>query len=486
MVLDKLKSKFESKIEKAIGGTSIRPPPYPSLPASRREIFKYRLQVGTNIGGWFMLEKWLAPSLHSSNKSSDDSELAAVSASVKDIGLDRTRAKWDHHYDSFLNDEDWTWLAKAHVNAIRVPLGYYVLGAAFVRGTPFVEVAGVYENAWAKYKGMLELARTHNIGVLVDLHAVPGGANADSHSGVSGGGKFFSSSLHVSLALECIEYIAREVKDYDNVIGIQVVNEASYGAAAEKYYVHAAQKIREIDPTQIIVISDGWDRGKYAEFVKDKPGMLVDTHVYKCFSEADKCNAPNQLVAAAAMEWLDTTMIVGEFSCTLDTQTWNRVSKSDRAKFRAEYGRVQFNRFAQNSAGFYFWTFKFEQGSGGEWDYREMVNSGCIPIYERTKHKVTSNGEQESRLAVQAHAAYWDSQVKGEKMEHSRYQDGFLTGWRDAAQFWAEDESRIGQRTSWKNARVQQHVQKNGNSKYLWEFEQGFDTGTQALLQSVL
>ncbi|KAK9431955.1 glycoside hydrolase superfamily [Lipomyces doorenjongii] len=482
MVLNKLKSKFE----KVTGGSSIQNPPGLSTPALRREIFKYRLQVGTNIGGWFMLEKWLAPSLHTSNKSSDDSEFAAVSSSVKDMGLDRTRSKWDHHYDSFVNNADWNWLVEKHVNAIRVPLGFYVLGPDFVKGTPFDKVSGVYEHAWKKYKGMIELARTNNIGVLIDLHAVPGGANPDSHSGVSGGGKFFSSSSHVSLALDCVAYIAREVKDYDNVIGIQIVNEASYGATAEKYYTQAIRSIREIDPTQVIAISDAWDRGRYAEFVKEKPGVLVDTHIYKCFSDEDKSKTPNQLVAASEQEWLDTTMIVGEFSCTLDTSTWNRVSNSDRVKLRAEYGKAQFNCFAQKSAGFFFWTYKFEQGSGGEWDFREMVNSGCLPGYARTHLKATSNGEQEVRQALQSHAAYWDEHAYGEKMEHSRYQDGFLIGWQDAAQFWAEDESRIGQRASWKNARVQQHVLQKGNSRYLWEFAQGLDAGVQAFFQSLV
>ncbi|KAK9371085.1 glycoside hydrolase superfamily [Lipomyces kononenkoae] len=482
MVLDKLKAKFEKS-----GGTPlIHDLPSLSTLASRREIFKYRLHVGTNIGGWFLLEKWLAPSLHLSNKSSDDSEFAAVSSSMKSVGVERTMSKWNQHYDSFINDEDWNWLVRNHVNAIRVPLGYYVLGRDFVKGTPFDKVAGVYEQAWRKYKGMIEIARSHDIGVLVDLHGVPGGANPDSHSGVSGGGKFFTSSSHVSLAVECVAFIAQEVKDYENVIGIQIVNEASYGAGAEKYYMQASKRIREIDPTQCIVISDAWDRGRYAEFVKDKPGMLVDTHIYKCFSDADRRQAPNQLIAAAGQEWLDPTMIVGEFSCTLDTSTWNRVSNSDRARLRAEYGYAQFNSFAHKSAGFFFWTYKFEEGSGGEWDFREMVNSRCFPVYNRTQRKATSNGEQEAAKAMQSHTAYWDGQAKHDKMEHWRYQDGFLTGWQDAAQFWAVDESKIGQRITWKNARLQQHVQEKGGSSYLWEFEHGFAAGVEAFLQSVL
>ncbi|KAK9240025.1 glycoside hydrolase superfamily [Lipomyces kononenkoae] len=482
MVLGKLKSKFEKSTQTPV----IQAPLSLSVPASRREIFRYRFQAGTNIGGWFLLEKWLAPSLHEFNNSSDDSEFAAVSSSVKQVGLDRTITKWNQHYDTFINDQDWNWLVANHVNAIRVPLGFFVLGHDFVKGTPFEKVVGVYEQAWKKYKGMIEVARTHNIGVLVDLHAVPGGANPDSHSGVSGGGKFFTLPSHVSLALDCVEFIAREVKDYDNVIGIQIVNEASYGALAEKYYMQASKRIREIDPTQCIVLSDGWDRRRYAEFVKDKPGMLVDTHVYKCFSDADKSKTPNQLIVDASQEWLDTNMIVGEFSCTLDTSTWNRVSNSDRARLRAEYGYAQFHCFANKSAGFFFWTYKFEQGSGGEWDFREMVDSRCFPKFYRAQRKVTSNGEQEAVKATQSHSAYWDTQAKGAKMEHWRYNDGFLMGWQDAAQFWAEDESRIGQRTTWKNARARQHALTKGGSNYLWEFEHGFDAGVETLLRSVL
>jgi aryl-phospho-beta-D-glucosidase BglC (GH1 family) len=49
-------------------------------------------------------------------------------------------------------------------------------------------VAPVYTNQWAWVRKYVQAAADHGIGVLLDLHALPGGANDQEHSGT---GTFF-------------------------------------------------------------------------------------------------------------------------------------------------------------------------------------------------------------------------------------------------------------------------------------------------------
>ena len=79
---------------------------------------------------------------------------------------------------------DWDFLRDtARVTSVRLPIGWFTLGPQYCGGTAFEPYAAVYENAWMWVRRYVQAAAEHGIGVLLDLHALPGGANADEHSG---------------------------------------------------------------------------------------------------------------------------------------------------------------------------------------------------------------------------------------------------------------------------------------------------------------
>ncbi|KAK9447633.1 glycoside hydrolase superfamily [Limtongia smithiae] len=463
--------------------------PFPGFPPSIADIYKTRLHVGVNLGGWFILEKWIAPYMYSAvPDGADDSEYTAVTSTIQKLGAEEARKKWESHYDSFITREDFKWLADHHVSSVRVPLGYWIIaGGGFVSGTPFDDqgVAYVYRNAWGHFTNMLRTAAEFGIGVLIDLHGVPGGANPDSHSGVCKGGNFFDTDAYIELAVGAVEYIANEAKNFANVIGIQLVNEASWDAKMDKYYCSAAAAIRRVDRTQRVYISDAWDRPRYQEFVKGKSGLLVDTHIYRCFTADASKKSPAQHVEEAKNESnLDTNTIVGEFSCTLPGDSWSQVTEGDRSRLRQQYGHAQVELYSRTTAGFFFWTYKFAEGRGGEWDLREMVDTGCIPLPARTGRRPT-DGSRECQDTTQGHVSYWNGAARGESMEHWRFEEGFRTGWMDSYKYWEMDESVIGQIDFLKSARLQQHIDSRGQSQYVWEFEHGFSAGVSVFRRSV-
>lgn len=261
-----------------------------------------------------------------------------------------------------------------------------------------------------------------------------------------------------------------------------------------KYYNKTLSAIREVNGDIPVVISDGWWSNQWIDILNQKSkgelgslGVVIDSHVYRCFSDDDKAknvdqilnDLPNSVLNGLSCE---ADFIVGEFSCVLDKQTWDKSQNTDREEKVKEYGQLQYKVMNDRArTGCYFWTFKFEHGDGGEWGFRPMIEKGCIPKRE-TSSIVPSQQTFDQLFGqyFQNHQNYWTSQNQNEKYEFWRYQEGFITGWNDALNFAKFDNSRIGRLTSWKYARMKEHVSARGSSKHIWQWCAGFDEALNA------
>jgi aryl-phospho-beta-D-glucosidase BglC (GH1 family) len=237
-------------------------------------------------------------------------------SSVITRGLDNTREKWEAHWSSALSDDDLHWLSEtANCTSIRLPIGYFTLGPGFCSNTPFaMQPAQVYVNAWAAVKRLVARCFEHGIGVLLDMHAAPGGANSETHSGTSSGkAELWGNKFNLDLLIKCLCFVAQEVVrgDMKGVIGIQLVNEAQWDPPGMyKFYDDVLMKIAAIDPTLPVYISDGWDLGRALKYAQSKNSVkgdvsnpvIVDTHKYYTFAERHTSCSPQELIGEVAME----------------------------------------------------------------------------------------------------------------------------------------------------------------------------------------
>lgn len=83
----------------------------------------------------------------------------------------------EKHWDTFVTQQDFNYLASIGINTVRLPIGYWSLGPNFVQDTPFANVSSVYENAWPHVVRAINMAELSNIAVIVDLHGAPGSQN---------------------------------------------------------------------------------------------------------------------------------------------------------------------------------------------------------------------------------------------------------------------------------------------------------------------
>ena len=486
-LLKTLKSKVTSISEIA--------PSAPAAPIGReptdRSIYQSRQNFGVNFGSLFLLEKYIFDEMFV-----DDAgvELDAIKNCFKKDGVDKTRERLEHHWKNYCSDSDWEWLKEKGIQSIRIPFGYWLVdGGSFTKGTSFESLAGAYAKGWSILKKFyIEKAKQYQISILVDLHALPKGANTGDHSGEwFKDPDFWNDSNAINLAVEICAFIAKDLADYDNICGIQIVNESVFSnnpSGQEKYYRKAANAIRKVNSDVPIIISDGWWPDQWVNFLDrfsngdvGSLGIVIDDHIYRCFSDDDKNKKIEEII-----EDLDSSVltglskpadfIIGEYSCVLDSRSWDRSQGCNRDDMVRAYGNKQCKLFKERAnTGHYFWTFKFQHGDGGEWGLVPMISRGCIP--SRNSSVILPSKEDFDRNLkemLQGHENYWKAQNPNENYEFWRYKEGFTTGWHDALSFARFNNSRIGRMVAWTSSRRKEHVNARKSSPFLWQWEAGF------------
>ncbi|KAH8808200.1 glycoside hydrolase superfamily [Xylogone sp. PMI_703] len=499
-------------------------------PPTRLDVIRHRYHNGANLGSIFVLEKWLHPSMFPSS-TNGSSELDAVRASIASSGLQATKAKWESHWRNALSNEDLDFLvSQARCTSIRLPIGYFTLGRAFAQGTPFEDAIAVYENAWMAVKQLVQRVRGAGMGVLLDFHAVPGGANGDAHSG-SGSGKaeLWGQKKNLDLAVRCLRFIAEEVvRDEalsNGVIGIQVVNEAVFNAKKMyEFYEHAIAAVGSVDESIPIYVSDGWDLGRalgWSTGRKDRRPrnpVVVDVHKYYTFSDEHRSLAPQEIIARIPSELSEldgkegslfdrgeAQVVVGEWSCVLDGQTWSRVAPGEKESLVRQFGTAQSQKWQQRAGGSFFWTYKMDWMDGGEWGFAEQVKKGNIippPCLALSAHEIqqrAQNAQQQrhdlASAARQMHEEYWSRTTPGKRFEHQLYSEGWEVGFSDALVFFTmrtngvlgdkmskEGGDKIGCLNIWVKKRL---LESGRTGEFVWEWEQGFRAGVAAFYNTV-
>ena len=173
--------------------------------------------------GRFVQENWMVPSLFTCASGPRSAEIDVASGWGS---VDNARAVLERHWDTFINQTDFDYLANVGINTVRLPIGYWTLGPTFVTGTPFEPYASVYTNSWPRFVRAINMAAQSGIGVLVDVHGAVGSQNGQPHSGISDGQtRLFNSTVYMDKTIEIYMFLAAQLQNVTNIVGIEILNE---------------------------------------------------------------------------------------------------------------------------------------------------------------------------------------------------------------------------------------------------------------------
>ncbi|EPX72498.1 glucan 1,3-beta-glucosidase Exg3 [Schizosaccharomyces octosporus yFS286] len=443
---------------------------------SNQDIYIYRKQFGVNLGAWFVQERWINDSLF---EGPGDSELDAVQSVVQKHGIDGARGLFENHWNSWITTNDFSYLQQLGVNTVRIPIGYWTLGQnQFLQGTPFAQYTGVYQNSLNILVQKIQEAASKSIGVLVDFHGVYGQANGGSHSGTSSGKvEFFSNPQNQQRMVSALQYAASVLQSQPNLVGIEVINEPEWGQydVLNSYYQNARKVIPSYLPTYI---GDGWDKDHWVNWVngQENNGLyIVDHHSYFCFGGDLVNQSPKTITDKLnSGEEYDKTslsnLIVGEWSCTLTDQSWQKTKLHQYR--RKQLGKAQVSQYLNNTGGSHFWTYKFLHGKDGDWDFR-LENEDKVVRYP-TKLPSASNSmpcklSKSRKQNYAGHCYYWDHLHPGGQYDHELYVKGWNQAWNDHVTF-LHQGALLGFPHAWTMKRTAE-IQSQSS----WEYRDGMN-----------
>ncbi|TDL27386.1 glycoside hydrolase [Rickenella mellea] len=392
------------------------PPPvvaqsFPPFDQAKANIYRYRQQQSVNLGSWFVHEQWMTPSLFTCANGSQASELDIASGWGSPS---EAKAVLERHWDTFINQSDFQYLASIGINTVRIPIGYWSLGPLYCQGTPFEPVAEVYANAWSRVVRAINMAAEAGIGVLVDLHGAPGSQNGQAHSGTSDGvANLFNDPSNTNKTIAVLTFLVQQLATVTNVIGVELLNEPINVPQLGDFYTEAITTLRQVSPEAArfpLYIHDGFDLQRFSDFVASRSDFVVeDHHAYFVFTSSDDSEPASQHTNDIATSISDDlanaaqkqrrNLIIGEWSCALTNDSL--ASTPDPLAARQQFCQGQEQVYSNHTAGWSFWSYLTENCSTDlDWCFKNAVGKTLPTTFFSYKNTSVATPIQAMALAV--------------------------------------------------------------------------------------
>lgn len=360
---------------------------------------RYKKLRGVNLGGWLVLEKWMTPSLFAGLAARDETSWCVELGEKADAIL-------KGHWQTFIDREDFVWLASIGINAVRIPVGYWLFSADYPYHSsfgdsryPFVQGGvDILDQAfeWAEQLGLL---------VVVDLHAAPGCQNGFDNGGIQDVCDWHTQKDYIDYSLRTLERLAHRYGNHPALHGIEVLNEPRWDIDTEllkDYTLAGYQIIRQYCVEDIAVVFHDGFRGfrEYDGFMSgpEYKNVIFDIHRYQCFIKEDVELDIFGHLQKVVVDWKNEAeeiisnagipTYVGEWSLGLDLKminAWNQgafdYSQTGMDDFQLNlayraYAAAQLACF-EKYLGWFFWSYKTETML--HWSFRDCVERGWLP-----------------------------------------------------------------------------------------------------------
>ncbi|KAE9962506.1 hypothetical protein BLS_000594 [Venturia inaequalis] len=356
---------------------------------------------GVNLGGWFVSEPWITPSLFDAIGGAAIDEWSFCSV----LGATEAKKRLSAHWSSWITRGDFYSIAGAGMNHVRIPIGYW--SVLPIQGEPYVQ--GAYE----VLAQALDWAQGAGLKVMIDLHGASGSQNGFDNSGRYGAIKWQQGNT-VQHTLDVLNKIRDDHAYHPAVSSIQLLNEP-FGPSLnidgiKSFYTAGATALAKTNVTasfhDAFQQTSSWNSW-YA------PGnLLQDTHHYEIFTQDQVALSPAAHVSTACafggeMRGASHPIISGEWTGAMTDCTKYLNGFAKGARFDGSFAgssavgscaglqtgsvaswsqelKVQTRRFIEaqldayeSNAGWLFWTWKTEGAPG--WDLGDLMRNGVFP-----------------------------------------------------------------------------------------------------------
>lgn len=382
---------------------------------------------GVNLGNWLVLEKWMNPALFEGTTAEDEYYLPTQ------LTKEVYEARIKTHRSSYITERDFTRIQAMGMNAVRIPIPYFVFGDR----EPFIGCIDELDKAfnWAEKYGLQ---------ILLDLHTVPDSQNGFDNGGISGVCKWSQQPEEVEFVLNVLEKLSLRYGKRNGLWGIEILNEPILEDTWEKlnvpkryppvdpekakgtkpntmefmrqFYMDAYDRIeKHLADDKYIVFHDAFSLKAWKDFMREEKykNVVLDTHQYLMVAEIKGCEKTiegyvkyinenyakdieemQQYFPVICAEWC----LFNSLACGWDTKGGQTVLNGvegpseeilDAGKRKEIYNalaKAQLNAWGKGS-GYFYWSYKLlidtvnEAGWIGwdSWDLGRCVDLGWYP-----------------------------------------------------------------------------------------------------------
>ncbi|KAK6202527.1 putative glucan 1,3-beta-glucosidase I/II precursor [Scheffersomyces amazonensis] len=367
---------------------------------------------GVNLGGWFVLEAYIVPSLFNAFEGSSTGIPVDEYHYTQYLGQDLASQRLQGHWANWYTEADFANMANLGLNFVRIPIGYWAF--QLLEGDPYVQGQIPYLDR------ALGWAAQYGIKAWIDLHGAPGSQNGFDNSGLRDV-LDWQTGDNVQVTLNVLETISQKYGNgnwSDTVIGIELVNEplgpSLNMGEIEQFYINGYNQLRQTGSVTPVIIHDAFQPlGFWDNFMTVANGdywnVVVDHHFYQVFDVGQlQLDVAGHISTACNWGWGQKAeyhwTVAGEFSAALtDCAPWlNGVGRGARYDGTYEspyigdctpflqistwpswynvavrqYVEAQLDAFEQ-TGGWVFWNWKTE--SAPEWDFSALWTNGLFP-----------------------------------------------------------------------------------------------------------
>ncbi|KAI4212880.1 MAG: hypothetical protein LQ351_004405 [Letrouitia transgressa] len=366
---------------------------------------------GVNLGGWFVLEPWITPSIF--QEWADNKQVVDEYTYTKTLGKQEASSRLTKHWKTWITEGDFKAIKQAGLNHVRIPIGYWALSP--LAGDPYVQgQLPILDQA-------IQWARSAGLKVLLDLHGAPGSQNGFDNSGRFGAVQWQQGDT-VSQTVKALSDLSRRYAgDGDVVTSVELLNEPLGSSldlnGLQSFYDKGYNAVKAASNNFAVVIEDAFqDFSTYWNgYGSGKTDLILDTHQYQIFTPELVGKSPSDHVSAACalgpkLASTNKWTIVGEWTgAQTDCAKWlnglgtgarydgtftgkggssytgkcdgksvgtvTKLSSDDKNNIRS-YIEAQLDAYEQHT-GWFFWTWKTE--SAPEWNMKDLIAGGLFP-----------------------------------------------------------------------------------------------------------
>ncbi|MFL2602167.1 MAG: carbohydrate-binding protein [Flavobacteriaceae bacterium] len=329
-------------------------------------------------GGWLLIEGYM---MHETD-GSIGAQHQIKSNLVSLMGAEKTEEFFKKWRENHFTKRDVDSLASWGFNSIRVPLHYNLFTL------PIQEEPTAGENTWLEegfsiVDNVLAWAKPHNMYIILDLHAAPGGQgrNTDISDYDPNKPSLWESEQNKSKTVALWRKIAERYKDNEWIGGYDLLNETNWdlpeGKDLKDLFVRITNAIREVDDKHIIIIEGN-------DYANNFTGLLPpwdDNMAYSFHKYWNSTNEDDLNWILPIREQYDVPLWMGESGENSNTWYTDAVSL-----------------FENNNVGWAWWAMK-KIGSVNS-PYRIVVNDGYQKILNYWKDEGDKPTEQEAYDAM--------------------------------------------------------------------------------------